>query len=195
MTYQFTKSRSIIMALITLVAAWRVLTYFIEHNGFYGLTPICAMALFAAAYLRGPLLPFLVPISALFLSDLVLCFTVYAPFRQGLLYEGWQWVYLSFVLIVIAGRLIMTKVNVRTVLTAILVSSLIHWLVATLSECVQIQSSRGFIELYIDRLVPAASYELRVLGGTLLYGAILFGVFHLLRDAASAKDEAKLRNA
>jgi hypothetical protein len=194
MTNQISKNHIIVPALIAVIATWRVLTYFIEHGGLYGLTPICAMALFGAAYLRGALLPFLIPIGALFLSDVVLCFTVYEPFRRGLLYEGWQWVYLSFVLIIIAGRLIMRKANIRTAATSILVSSLIHWLVATLSECAQIGSSSGFVELYLERLIPAASYELRVLGGTLLYGALLFGGYHLIRNKAQFSHDSKLKN-
>lgn len=174
------KNVFILVAFIAIIATWRVVTYFFDHNGLVGLTPIFAVALFGSAYLRGSLLSVAVPLAALFLSDLVLCFTVYTSFRQGLLYEGWYWVYMSFILIIFAGRRLLRQVSIGNIITAILVSTLIHWLVATLSECVQMQSSGSFMQLYVARLVSAASYELRVLTGTLIYSALLFGGYHLL---------------
>ncbi len=78
-----------IAAIISMVAA-AVASRLIPHP--WNLTSVAAVALFSGAYLEDRRLALLVPLVALFLSDLVLGF-----------YQGMAVVYLSFALIVAMG--------------------------------------------------------------------------------------------
>src|SRR5688500_12683869 len=96
---KFNPRTSILLLIVFSVAAFRLLTQYAEHaSSFLSLTPLGAMALFGGAYFEGRVQPYLFPLLALFISDVVLCFTVYAGFREGLLYPGWYWVYAAFAL-------------------------------------------------------------------------------------------------
>src|SRR3954447_153490 len=80
-------------------------------------TPIGAMALFSGAYLgRRGAIAFAAPLSALFLSDLVLGF-----------YHGMATVYFSVALIVVIGWLSLQRVSVLRVGTAALASSVLFF--------------------------------------------------------------------
>lgn len=183
MTNQKSRQPFILFMFIIIIAAWRVLTYFFEHsNTLFSLTPVFAMALFASAYLKGFIQPLIISLSALFISDVILCFTVYASFRQGLLYHGWYWVYGSFLLIILAGKIILMKISIKNIITAVLLSSFIHWIVATASECMTSQSPEPFITRYLSNLLPAAGYELKILAGTLFYSVLLFGGYEWIKN-------------
>ena len=68
-------------------------------------TPIAAMALFAGAHFRNRKAAFLLPIAAMFLSDLVLGFAVYG----SALLKSQPVVYFCMLTAVAIGRLIRTK--------------------------------------------------------------------------------------
>lgn len=84
--------------------------------------PIGAMALFGGAVLSG-VWAFAVPIAALFFSDLVLGS-----------YPGWIWVYGSFVLIVLIGRVLRTRRTVVRVAAAALISSVAFFVITNFGE-------------------------------------------------------------
>jgi hypothetical protein len=183
MTLHSSRKNLILVLFILAAAAWRILGYFFEHNGIFGLTPLFAIALFSGAYLAGNFKAVAIPLSVLFISDLVLTFTVYSQYRQGLLYSGWQWVYLSLLLITLIGKIFLKRVNAKNLISAAFLSSLTHWLVATLPECTA--------ETYVHRLTSAAGYELRILAGTLVYGFLLFGVYEWMKSGAMRRGSIK----
>jgi hypothetical protein len=144
-------------------------------------TPIGAMALFGGAYFNGNVKPYAFPLLTLFISDIIVMQLFFAgsEYRTGLLYSGWVWTYLAFALMAIAGKLIIRNINVKNIAVAVVVSTLIHWLVSDIGGCLA-ENTISF-SVYINRLITAIPYELRFLGGTAFFSALLFGGFELLQ--------------
>jgi len=169
---------AILLLFILVTAAMRLFAI----NGYGPLTvftPIGAMALFGGAYFTGNVKPFAFPLLTLFISDLVLSFTVYAPFRSGLLYAGWYWTYGAFALMTIAGKLIIRDITIKNIVIAVIVSTLIHWLVSDIGGC--LVENKFSLPVYYARLISAIPYEWRFLAGTAIYSTILFGMFEWLQ--------------
>ncbi|MEI6124276.1 MAG: DUF6580 family putative transport protein [Bacteroidota bacterium] len=143
-------------------------------------TPIAAMALFGGAYLNRKYLAFLVPIAAMFLSDMLLGFhtTMIA-------------VYISFVATVAIGLLVARKPNVLTVLGASLGSSVLFFLVtnfaAWLGSPIYPQTFTGLMESYAAGLVffnngaYGISFFMNSVLGDMVYNTVFFGAFYVAR--------------
>jgi hypothetical protein len=144
-------------------------------------TPIGAMALFGGAYFNGNVKPFAFPLLTLFISDVIVMLTFFADseYRTGILYSGWVWTYGAFALMAIAGKLIIRDINVKNIAIAVVVSTLIHWLVSDIGGC--LAENKFTLSVYTQRLITAIPYELRFLGGTALFSALLFGLFEWLQ--------------
>jgi hypothetical protein len=172
----FSPRNAVLLLIIVVIAALRVIS-FIDMGPLTYFTPLGTMALFGGAYFNGHVKPYLFPLLTLFISDLVLSFTLFAEFRTGLLYSGWYWTYAAFALMAVAGKLLLKEVTIPKVIIATIVVTLIHWLVSDIGACVV--ENKLTLAFYINRLVTAIPYELRFLGGTAIYSALMFGVFEL----------------
>ena len=76
----------VLLAIIIVVATLRLVALFTDHLGpLSNFTPIGTMALFGGAYFTGKVKPFIFPLLALFMSDVILSYTIFSQFRQGLL--------------------------------------------------------------------------------------------------------------
>ncbi len=131
-------------------------------------TPIAAMALFGGAYFSKKHLAFLIPLLAMFVSDLFL----------GL----HQWmiaVYVSFALVVSIGILLRSRIKVGTVLLASLSSSLLFFIITNFAiwagSPFYPQNIGGLIECY----VAALPFLNNGLLGDLFYSTLFFGGFYL----------------
>lgn len=173
--------RGAVLALIIIaVAALRLVTNFSSDFGPLALfTPLGAMSLFGGTYFKGNVKPYAFPLLTLFISDLILSFTVYAQFRTGLLYTGWYWVYGAFALMTLAGKYLIKDVTIKNIVTAVVVSVLIHWLVSDIGGC--LASEKPSFALYLQRLMTALPYELRFFAGTSIYSALMFGLFEWMQ--------------
>src|SRR5215467_1894761 len=160
--------RSIVLVLIILiVAVLRLATNFSSDLSPVAVfTPIGAMALFGGAYFNGYAKPLAFPLLALFISDLVLSFTVLSQYRVGLLYAGWFWTYFAFALMTVAGKLILRDVTIKHLAVATIVATLIHWLVSDIGGCLQSANMNSFLSIYGQRLITAIPFELKFLAGT-----------------------------
>ncbi|WP_205508628.1 DUF6580 family putative transport protein [Longitalea arenae] len=169
-----------LLLFIVVTAALR-LASFLGWGPLTVLTPVGAMALFGGAYFQGYIKPIVFPLLTLFISDVVLTFTIFsdAQYRDGLLYNGWVWTYTSFALMAIAGKLIIRDITVTRIVMAVIVAGLIHWLVSDLGSC--IVEEKFTVSLYTQRLISAIPYEWRFLAGTVFYSAVLFGAFEWLQ--------------
>jgi len=140
-----------------------------------------AIALFGGAYFNSNSKAFGFPLLTLLLSDLILSVTFYKNYNGGFLYEGWYLVYAAFALMVLAGKLIMRNVSVSSVITASIVTVLIHWIVSDFGvwygSPVYPQTLAGFWTV----LAEAIPFEIRFLDGTLGYSALMFGLFEYLK--------------
>lgn len=171
--------RNAVLLLFILVTAALRLLAFTGWGPLTVFTPIGAMALFGGAYFTGNVKPFAFPLLTLFISDLILSFTIYSQYRVGLLYAGWYWTYAAFALMTIAGKLIVRDITINRVVIAVIVSTLIHWLVSDIGGCL-VGNTFSF-PVYYGRLITAIPYEWRFLAGTAIYSAILFGTFEWLQ--------------
>ncbi len=168
--------------MILVVTAFRLLvTFNSDALQFANFSSIGAVALFGGAYFKDHAKAFAFPLLSLFLSDFILATTIFSKYSNGFLYEGWYWVYGAFALMVLVGRLLLKKVNVISLLASTVTIIFIHWIVTDFGIWFKNpafpQDLAGFW-LVLARAIP---FEIRFLDGTLIYGAILFGGFEILK--------------
>ncbi len=143
-------------------------------------TPLAAMALFGGAYFNNNLKAYSWPFFTLWISDILMNRFIFFGEWQ-LLYEGFYWTYGAFALMTLAGRLMIKKTSIRTILSAALVSVLIHWIVTDFGVWVDGTMYAKTITGFIQCLAAAIPFEIRLMEGTLLYGAILFAAFEWIQ--------------
>lgn len=131
-------------------------------------TPIAAMALFGGATLSNKRLAFVLPLIAMFISDLIIGF------------HSTMWaVYIAFAITVFIGTKINGKVNPLNVITASIASSSLFFIITNfavwLGSTFYPQNLSGLVECYI----AAIPFFNNGLVGDLFYSGILFTVFAL----------------
>lgn len=156
-----------IVLVILLAAAFRILT----HGMIPNFTPIGALALFGGAYLQDRKLAFVLPITAMLLSDLVL------GFHDTMIY-----VYASFFIIVAMSRALnFGKVSFGRTMSTTLISTILFFLVTNFgvwaSTGMYEMSFSGLISSYIAGL-PFLKYSFM---GDVFYVAVFFGTFEVVR--------------
>lgn len=150
-------------------------------------TPIGAMGLFGGAYFSSRGKAFTFPLLALLVSDLVINAAVYRG-QYGLIYDGWYWVYGIFALIVVYGKVLLNKINIKNLLLASVVAALSHWVLSDFSVWLAggtdlrtgLPLSRDWSGL-VQSLAQGFPFMRNFLAGTIAYSAILFGGFELLQ--------------
>ena len=169
----------VLFLLMLLIICLRVVAPFSsDFNFIANFSGIGAVALFGGFYLSNKAGSFLLPMVVLFLSDLGLSLTMGSAYG---FYEGWYYTYIAFALMIGVGRLFFNKVNVKNILTASFVAVFIHWIVADfgvwLGSTMYPQTLAGFWAC----LVMAIPFELKFLAATLIYSAVMFGIFETLQ--------------
>jgi hypothetical protein len=148
--------------------------------------PITAMALFGGAVFANRLLAFLVPLTAMFLTDLALEVTT-----RSHIYDGWlatgsgihsgMWViYATFAVIVLFGFLLHKHRSILSVTTATLISSLFFFLATNFGTWLNgdvgyPRTFAGLLECYTMAL-PFLHWTI---AGDLFFSAVLFGGYAL----------------
>ncbi len=142
-------------------------------------TPVAAIALFGGACLNKKYLAFLIPLAALFISDLILGF-----------HTMMGWVYAGFMITVVIGLLLKRNITVLSVAGASILSSVIFFLLtnfgAWLASPLYPDTFTGLIQSYIAGLAffnngtYGISFFLNEVSGSLFYNTILFGSLYLL---------------
>ncbi len=166
--------RFIILSGLILAAA---ISRLIPHP--YNFAPIGAMSLMGAAYFSDKKLSFILPLLAMFLSDLLINNILYASYYQGftIFTPGFAWVYGSIALIVIAGIFLLKKVTLPRVLIGSLSASVIFFTVSNfgvwLSDPDYPLNIGGLILCY-EMAIP---FFHNTLLGDFVYSAVLFGGF------------------
>ncbi len=160
------------LAMIVSMVAAAVASRLLPHP--WNLTSVAAVALFSGAYLEDRRLAFLVPLAALFLSDLVLGF-----------YKGMAVVYFSFALIVCIGLWLRSRRRPLAIIGATLAGSVLFFALSNLG----VWAFGGFYPLNGAGLAACFTAALPFFRGTLegdgLYSLILFGGFALLERNVS----------
>ena len=110
----------LVLGLILIVAFSRLIPHYPNF------TPLCAIALFGAKYFNNKYLAYVLPLFALWLSDVIINNFVLGEYFSDftLFYSGFYWQYGSFMLITLFGRLTLKNISVSKILGISL--SLIH---------------------------------------------------------------------
>ncbi|PYK37843.1 MAG: hypothetical protein DME49_10030 [Verrucomicrobia bacterium] len=139
-------------------------------------TPIAAMALFAGAHFRNRKAAFLLPIAAMFLSDLVLGFAVYG----SALLKSQPVVYFCMLTAVAIGRLIRTNRSALKIASPTFGNAVMFYLVTNFAVwawgALYPRTWSGLIACY----TAAIPFFRNSLIGDITFVALLFGGFALL---------------
>ena len=166
-----------------------------------GFTFLGACALFGAAYFRSSLQACLFPLLVMLISDVWLSQGMYASYATTtFLYHGWWWTYLSFLLMILWGRHILSVVRLWRVGLGGLGAALIHWIVSDIGPCIEAGTWAGLIyakgwQAVMSCYVMGIPWSMRFLYATLAYSALLFGSFEMLRLYLSARPRKGLIEA
>ena len=148
------------------------------------LTSITAVALFGGAYFSDRRLAFLLPLAALFLSDLILGF-----------YTHMEVVYSSFALIVCVGLWLQKRRSTIYIVGAALASSILFFLLTNFGvwalELLYPKTMAGLLACY----VAAIPFFQNTLQGDLFFTAALFGGFTLLERSFPKIREPRMTTA
>ncbi|MGL5890295.1 MAG: DUF6580 family putative transport protein [Bacteroidia bacterium] len=163
---------------IILAIAFGALSRLLPHPPNF--TAIGAIALFGGAYLTNRYLAILVPVLAVWFSDVVLSNTVYAQAGQFVwFYEGAWLQYLSTALCAVLGIVMMNRINVQRFVGGSVATALLFFVLTNLGvwygSAMYAQTLGGLAACFIAAL-PFLGWALL---GNLFFGGILFGGFEL----------------
>ncbi|MCI5081453.1 MAG: hypothetical protein MRY78_07180 [Saprospiraceae bacterium] len=170
----------LLIGIIVLAALSRIVPHV------WNVTPIAAMALFGAAYFPNKWYAIGIPFVAMWLGDLYLVNAVYAPmypdyYGEGFHFFGEPSVYLSFLLIAGVGFWLLKKVNIKNLLGASLLASVVFFLVTNfgswLSYPIYTKDLTGLLTCYAAG-IPFFRYTVF---GDLFFVTVLFGSYELIK--------------
>ena len=162
----------VLIAMIAFAVAVRLLIFFVPGALPYNFTPVEAIALFGGAYFADRRLAFLVPLGAMLIADLIIGLHPLVPA-----------VYACIAASVVLGFGLRDKVSVLRIgaygiagsLLFFVVVSFVEWLLGDTDYC-----RAGIVSCYVAALPFLKNW----LAGTLVWSALLFGGFEMLRRAA-----------
>ncbi len=149
-------------------------------------TAVGAMGLFGAAFFNRKVFAFIIPIAAMFLTDLFLNNVVYAQYMpEGqsfmLFTEGSSWIYGAIALTIFAGLFVLNKVNTANVVVGSLISALIFFFLTNfglwMSGNMYPNNAAGLGACFAAGL----PFLLNSILGNLFYGGILFGSYYAIQ--------------
>jgi hypothetical protein len=150
----------------------------------HNFTPVGAMALFGGAYFSNAWKVYLSPLLALFISDIIIQGFIYNGMYGFPLYEGWYWVYGTFMVIIYIGNRTIKTAKISNVLIASILAALAHWVItdfwvwySEMNLSLYSKDLKGFILCY----AMAVPYMMSFLMSTVLYSIILFGGFEWIQ--------------
>jgi hypothetical protein len=182
------KKRFAVLSGFIVIAA---LSRLIPHP--YNFAPIGAMSIFGAAYYTDRKFAFLVPLVAMFASDLLVNNLIFSSFYGGfvLFTPGFWWIYGSIALIVAAGFFILKKVNLTTIVAGSLGASIIFFLVTNFGAWIANPIYPAGLEgLFMSYGAGIPFFHYTVLGN-LFYSGVMFGAFEYAKRKAPVLQAAK----
>jgi len=149
----------------------------------YNFTPLGAIALFGAAYFTDKKWALIVPIAALWISDLLLNNLVYNTYFEGFAWftGGFLYIYGSIALIVVLGYYLLKKISFGRVLGGALGASVIFYIVSNFGVWAASPLYPPTIEGLIMCYTAAIPFFHYTIAGNVVYSAILFGGYEWLK--------------
>ena len=174
-----TEKLNLRFGVITLLILLAAMSRLLPHPPNF--TPIGGMALFGAACFAKRYWAFLVPIAAMWISDVILNNVVYGPYFEHFVwfYRGSLFTYGAFALIVLLGMLTLKKIRILHLIASALGASVLFFLVSNFgvwfAGVMYPKTVAGLMACYTAGL----PFFQNTLAGDLVYTAILFGAFEL----------------
>jgi hypothetical protein len=150
-------------------------------------TALGAMVLFGGAYFSNRILAILLPLGALWLSDIFLNNLVYSDFYSGfvLFSPNHVWIYISFIVIGILCKPLYKKVNAKSVGLSAIFASVIFFILSNFGVWIQgfmyPMSFSGLIACYVAA-IPFFGWTIV---GNVVYCSVLFGCFEFANKKLS----------
>ncbi len=149
----------------------------------YGFTPILSIGIFGGALFMNKKWAYIIPILAIWLSDLFINNVVYSQFNEGFifLYDGWYWQYGMYLLIPFLSILMFrNKITVGKVLGMSVGTPVLFFLITNfgtwLTSGLYPLSMEGLTACFIMAVPFFKGYAL----GTLAYSTLLFGSYYFI---------------
>lgn len=167
--------------IVTGLIIFAALTRLLPHA--YNFTPIGAIALFGAAYFTRKKWALIVPLIAIWMSDLLLNNLVYSEFYEGFTFftSGFFYIYGSIAMIVILGYYLLRKITFGRVLGGALGASVIFFVVSNfgvwISGSMYPMTFEGLLACY-TAAIPFFHYTI---AGNVVYSAVLFGAYEWMK--------------
>ncbi len=177
MNWKAITPKILVVSLIILFAA---LMRLLPH--YPNFTPIAAIALFGGAHLGKKWLAFMVPLAALFISDLFLGF-----------HELIIPVYLGFFLIVFLGTTMHNKVRVPYVIGGSIAGSILFFLITNFAVWAFTPYYPGTFQGLMTSYAMAIPFFHAGLLGDLFYNALFFGGFYFLQQRYPSLSLSKVK--
>ena len=140
-------------------------------------TAIGAIALFGGAMYKHKIWSFIIPLIALWASDLIINNALYGSYYEGFawLTPGAAWIYLGVIAMVIIGILRIRKIGIKSIAIAGISASLVFFLLsnfgAWMVSGLYPPTFAGLMSCYVAGL----PFLLSTMAGTLFYSGVLFG--------------------
>lgn len=167
---EFNLRMKFIFAMIGITALIRLLPH--EMN----FTPVGAIALFAGTYILNKRLAFLVPLTALLVSDILLELFYGTGFYRDMIF-----VYGSFALVVSMGFMLRGREGRQTIMVASLVSSLSFFFITNFGSWLMYDMYPKTLDGLVSSYIAGIPFFRGTVMGDLFYNLVLFGGFALAR--------------
>ena len=170
-----------VLGLILIAAFSRIIPHYPNF------TPLCAIALFGGKYFRNKNLAFLIPIIALWFSDVIINNFILSQYFEGFtfFYSGFYWQYGTFLLITLIGRKTLNNFSFLKLLGVSVFSSLLFFIISNFgvwaSSSFYSKDMMGLIACY-NAAIP---FYFGTLSGSVFYSFFLFGSYELLSKKKS----------
>ena len=170
-----------VLGLILIAAFSRIIPHYPNF------TPLCAIALFGGKYFRNKNIAFLIPIVALWFSDVVINNFILSQYFEGFtfFYSGFYWQYGTFLLITLIGRKTLNNFSFLKLLGVSISSSLLFFIISNfgvwISSSIYSKDILGLIACY----TVAIPFYIGTLSGSIFYSFFLFGSYELLSKKKS----------
>jgi len=177
------KNKKIILpfVVITIIIAALAMSRLLPHP--LNFSPVAALALFGGARFSNRFAAYLIPLAAVWISDIFLNFAFFGRFVP--FYEGALFTYIAFALIVLLGSAALRKLSVKGLLLTSLSASLIFFVISNFGVWV----SGTLYPLNVTGLVACYSAAIpffrNTLAGDLIYSFAVFYGFAFAQSRIS----------
>lgn len=170
----------IVAIIVLFVAMTRLIPHTLSYS-LFNFSPLGGIALFSAAYFNRKYMAYLLPVAALWVSNLLINNIFYAQYFEGFSWFANPEVYLAFIVIVLMGSNLLKKISVPRLAISAVSSSLIFFVVTNfyvwMNTTLYPKDMGGLVTCYI----AAIPFYWNTLASDVFYVGVLFGLFEFVR--------------